>query len=58
MTSKLDTVMPEIVAATDGVYAYDLTAVGSGGGGHPTAKEHAHSMNELLAAMRADGLVD
>ena len=50
--------MPEIEAATEGVYVYDLTAVSSGGGGHPSAKEHAYSMNELLTAIRADGLVD
>jgi len=49
--------MPDVVVSADGVYAYNLTAVGSGGGGHPTVKEHAFSLNELLTAIRADELV-
>lgn len=57
MTSRLNEVMPSVVAATDGVYAYKLSAAGGGGGGHPSADQHMAAKEELLAALRRDGLI-
>ena len=57
MTSQLSTVMPSVALAADNVYAYKLATAGGGGGGHPSAEQHLSAMEELLTAMRQDGLI-
>ena len=57
MTTRLATVMPAIEAASENVYVYELERNEAGGGGHPDVQGGLSAKAELLAAMRADGLI-
>ena len=57
MTSRLNEVMPSIVAATDGVYAYKLSAAQGGGAGHPSAEQQFDASIELLQKMKQDDII-
>ena len=57
MTTRLATVMPAIEAAAENVYAYELRRNEAGGGGHPSIEGCISAKEELLAFMRADGLI-